>query len=505
MRLGRYKLDERLAVGGMAEVFRGRQLGPGGFEKVVAVKRTLPHLSSSREFVQMFMDEARIAALLDHPHITHIYDFGSADGLYYIAMEYVPGVDLRALIEQAGRKPGSIPADMSATILIAACDALHYAHERKNAEGQPLGIVHRDITPSNLLVTFDGTVKIADFGIAKAKLRASRAQTAVGAVKGTYAYMSPEQARGEDVDRRSDLWSLGVCGWELVTGQRLFLRDGEPATVAAVLSAPVPDPREFQPSLPAELAAVLLRALERDPNARFASAQAMQLALEAQMRAAQVTPSKILIARRVRRLFRERRGWRGTSLPPSREPTARLAAQGPMAQRSLRMAAVRQVSASQRKLLAAALTLCVCATVWVTRRADPRAAVPPPPAATATATAALDIATDPPGAAVFMDGVLRGASPITVGGISPGVHTVLARRPGHADYSQTVRVQAGARQPLRLLLSQLGPHGALAPASPYQTEQGLAGAMGVPGAHFQASAKAGVLVSAPLTRARGGE
>src|SRR5262249_50286206 len=188
MRLGRYELAMCLAKGGMAEVFLGRQAGPAGFEKIVAVKRILPHLSRSPEFVQMFLDEARLAALLDHAHITHVYDVGQADGLYYIAMEYVAGGDLARIMARGPERRMPVPPGVAATILLFACEALHYAHFMHGPDGRWLRIVHRDVTPSNILVSYDGNVKIADFGIAKAELRAGEADA--GVLRGKGAYMA---------------------------------------------------------------------------------------------------------------------------------------------------------------------------------------------------------------------------------------------------------------------------------------------------------------------------
>src|SRR5688572_513451 len=231
-RLGPYTLLRRLAVGGMAEIFLARRDGPAGFSKVVALKRILPHLSTLPEFVSMFLDEARLAARLTHPHVVQIYDFGEVEGTYFISMEYVPGEDLLAAIKRARELERPVPPIVACSILSAVCDGLHYAHELRDEYGKALGIVHRDVTPSNVLISFDGVVKLADFGIAKAEHRSTH--TAVGALKGKYAYMSPEQAKGEKLDRRSDLFSLGVAAHELLTGRRLFARDSELAVLKAI-------------------------------------------------------------------------------------------------------------------------------------------------------------------------------------------------------------------------------------------------------------------------------
>src|SRR5262245_18293462 len=210
---GNYRLVRRIARGGMAEVFLARHLGMEGFERRVAIKRILPHLSEAEEFKSMFLDEARLAAQLTHPNIVHIYDFGRVDEYYFIGMEFVDGVDLGRLIRHARNRP--VPFEFAARIFSDVCSGLHYAHNAVDGEGRPLGLVHRDVTPQNVLVTYDGVVKLVDFGIAKAAWQAGR--TRPGVVKGKFAYMSPEQVEGRRLDGRSDVFSAGICLYELIT------------------------------------------------------------------------------------------------------------------------------------------------------------------------------------------------------------------------------------------------------------------------------------------------
>ena len=293
--VGGYELLQRLAVGGMAEVFLARRLGPDGFEKRVALKRILPHLAKQPDFVAMFLDEAKLAAALDHPHIVHIHDFGRDGDAYYLAMEYVCGEDLSALWRRAKELGEPLPIADVATILIAACEALAHAHAQ--------GIVHRDVTPANLLVSYDGVVKLADFGIAKSQAAASRAQTTVGTLKGKVPYMSPEQARARPLDRRSDLFSLGVVAWELLTGKRLFHRRSELDTLRAVQMSDVPSLASVRPEIPAALAAAIETALEHDADNRWESAAEMAQALTAAVTAAGELPSKARLATTMARLF----------------------------------------------------------------------------------------------------------------------------------------------------------------------------------------------------------
>jgi serine/threonine-protein kinase len=488
MRLGRYELTLRLATGGMAEVFLARQVGLGGFEKTVAVKRILPHLASSPEVVQMFLDEAQLAARLDHPHITHIYDFGSAGGLPYLAMELVPGEDLAEIARMAAQRGLPVPPSALATLLIAACDALHYAHEMRGPTGQPLGIVHRDISPSNVLVRYDGGVKIADFGIARAETRANRTHT--GVLKGKYAYMSPEQARGEPVDRRADIWSLGVCGWELLAGRRLFARDSEPAITNAVLTARVPSPGTFRPDAPPGLADVILRALARDPAARWQTAQTMQLALEEYLSGAGTMPSKITLARYMRHLFgAERAAERerlvggvvparpttdvlatpGRAAPPEPGPEPAPLAPPAGAMRARPSPRAPALSKRTRVLLAALLTGAAAGVSWLAhpRPVEPPRAVGPmtgrrvdasPRRALAGAEGTiLRVESEPPGAQISIDGAPCGEAPVAIAPVAPGRHLLRAERPGFEPHTETVEVGAGQQLRVRVTLALAHP------------------------------------------------
>src|SRR5262249_34690655 len=247
----KYVLDHRIVAGGMAEVFRATMRGPAGIEKVVALKRILPIFGGERDFVDMFKDEARIAMRLAHTNIAQVFDFGEVGGSYYLAMEFVEGTDLGRLVERAAASGLRIPQPMACFLIAEAARGLDYAHERTDASGHSLGIVHRDVSPPNILLSTAGGVKIADFGISKpiGKLH----KTATGAVMGKFRYMSPEQVAGLALDRRSDVFALGVILWELLTGHALF--SGESATRVAecVQKADVPAPSLKNPEVPPEL------------------------------------------------------------------------------------------------------------------------------------------------------------------------------------------------------------------------------------------------------------
>ena len=267
---GKYFLVRKLAEGGMAEIFLAKQVGEAGFERNVVVKRMLPHLSSVPDFVAMFLDEARLAASLTHPNIVQITDLGLADGCYFICMEYLPGEDFSTVIRTAKRRNSTVPLPVVLRVVAQAAAGLHFAHHAVDPSGRPMNLVHRDISPSNLFITYSGQVKVLDFGIAKAESRVSI--TAAGVVKGKYQYMSPEQGRGDAIDKRSDLFSLGVSMYEALTGLRPFARDTDLAILKALLEGDFRPARELRPDLPPEVDQILSRMLALDADQRYGSA-----------------------------------------------------------------------------------------------------------------------------------------------------------------------------------------------------------------------------------------
>jgi serine/threonine protein kinase len=276
---GPYQLLDRVAVGGMAEVFKAKRAGVEGFEKTVALKRILPHLSDNKEFVDMFVDEAKMVAGLTHPNIAQIFDLGKIDKSYFIAMEYVHGRDLRTIMKRAREKGLRMPLDLSLRVVSQVCAALEYAHRKKDERGKPMGIVHRDVSPQNILLSFEGDVKLVDFGIAKAATKAS--STDRGALRGKLLYMSPEQAWGRPIDRRSDVFSLGIVLYEMVTETKPFLGPGTELTILELVrQCLVTAPRELNPRVPEALDRVVMKALARDPADRYQDAGQMQRGLE---------------------------------------------------------------------------------------------------------------------------------------------------------------------------------------------------------------------------------
>jgi len=275
---GKYVLDDLIAVGGMAEIFLARQQGPAGFEKRLIVKRILPQYAADEAFIEMFLDEARLTSRLSHPNIVQIFELGEEQGRYYIAMEYIQGEGLIDVMDAAARLGVSIPYHYAATIIGHVAAGLDYAHHFTDADGRPFNLVHRDISPDNILVSYNGAVKTIDFGIAKAVT--NRTKTQAGAVKGKFCYMSPEQVMAAELDGRSDIFSLGITLYEMTTGRRPFGEDDGLLTVSAIVNEPVKPPSELVPGFPPALERIILRALAKDRDQRYARARDLQRDLE---------------------------------------------------------------------------------------------------------------------------------------------------------------------------------------------------------------------------------
>jgi serine/threonine protein kinase len=303
---GRYLLQRKLAEGGMAELFLARQGGMEGFEKLVVVKRILPSLSTEASFVKMFLNEARVAARLNHPNVVQIFDLGRIDNQYFIAMEFIHGEDIRSIVGQSAKTKKRPPPAFICRVLADTLAGLHYAHERKGPDGQLLGLVHRDVSPHNIIVTFEGGVKLVDFGIAKATRTNMAEQTAAGLFKGKFAYMAPEQTRGGQIDRRSDIFAVGILLWELITWTRLFKRDTEMATLVAVAEDPIPKLSTFEPSVPPELERIVEKALARPLDDRYATAEEMRSDLEALIRTQLWEADSLATARFLKDLFADK-------------------------------------------------------------------------------------------------------------------------------------------------------------------------------------------------------
>jgi serine/threonine-protein kinase len=275
----RYRIIEKIDAGGMAEIYRGASISIEGFEKPVAIKRILPSLCENESFVAMFLDEARLTMQLSHANIVQIYDIGKADGTYFISMEMVEGWNLRRVMQRALDQNRVFPIAICGFIAMEVAKALAYAHEKNGPDGQSLGIVHRDVSPPNVLLSKEGEVKLTDFGLARA---ASNAQVSDhGVIKGKYAYLCPEAVEGKAVDPRADVYSNGIILWEVLCGRRLFAGKTDPETVELVRKGDVPKPSTVRPEIEPELDRIVLRALAKNPKRRYQSAREMEQDLAA--------------------------------------------------------------------------------------------------------------------------------------------------------------------------------------------------------------------------------
>ncbi len=382
--IGKYTVVRRLARGGMAEVYLAREAAFVGVERFVALKVILPHMAGEPRFLSMFKAEARVAATLDHPNIAQVLDAGEVDGEPYLVMEYVHGRTIQSLLRTATEREIGIPRGAAIALVIAACSGLHYAHERRDLSGQPLQIVHRDVSPSNLMCRYDGTVKLLDFGIAKAASQTSATQT--GFFKGKSGYMSPEQCADEPLDRRSDVFNLGILLYELTTARKAFFGDNPVAVINKIANGRFTPPAELVPDYPAELERIVMQALAVTPEERFATAEELQLALETFVRARRLDASSTARAALMRAVFGDEPY---PSLPPSPAPAAEIVTHTELAavpvlldadDPSLAVTVARRAPPSRKRavvggLVAVTVLLGVAAAAWTSR--DGSAEAPP--------------------------------------------------------------------------------------------------------------------------------
>jgi eukaryotic-like serine/threonine-protein kinase len=447
---GKYVLVGEIGVGGMAEVFLAIQTGLQGFLKVVTLKRVLPHLAT-HDFIAMFIDEARIAARLEHPNIVKTFEFGEHEGQYYTVMEYLAGEDLGSMMNRAAISKQPVQFNTAAMIVSQLCNGLHFAHELTDTAGRPLGLVHRDINPSNIIVTYAGEVKVIDFGVAK--INQSGSKTMTGTIKGKLAYMSPEQILARGIDRRSDIFSLGVVLWELVTGCRLFARESDAATLYAIMNDPIPRARRHRPNVPEELEAIISTALARTPADRYQTAEEMQVALDQFLSTQPKFDSKSL-ATTLEGLFGSTRAEAKRSIAATRALSKNVSLVMKL-RTDVRADLVKQLTARQhsepvartRKAVGAVAALVIVATLaglgyLLLRNPEPsRAAETTKPAST---HASLKIDSSPPGAAIFVRGEPTGlVTPATLTSVSPGEVEVRVELAGHTPASHRFNLKPG--------------------------------------------------------------
>jgi serine/threonine-protein kinase len=434
----------RIATGGMAEIWLARQAGLQGFEKLVVIKRMTDALCEDPEFVEMFLDEARIAAQLNHSGIVQIYDLGEREGAYFITMEYLAGENLQVVLREGAKKEQRLSNALAARIIASVASALAYAHALKGRDGRPLEIVHRDVSPQNILLTYDGQVKILDFGIAKAAHRASVTQQ--GKLKGKFAYMSPEHARGEVVTHLSDQFELAIVLYEAVTRQRLYVSNDAAEAVIAATTANIVPARERNPSVPVELSDIIQKALSPQPENRFTDCAELARALEYWLKLQTGVPGAADLATYMSGLFGERIQARTQLLE-----RARLDELTPASRDELPAAARNKTSLSQEVLvppspwpmrgLFAALAVGAAVTAFVFLR-------------TSGPETLLTIETEPAGATVKIDGKVAGRSPVVLHAPALGAHAVIAELEGRETVSRSLNVAAeGEHQTVVLTLA----------------------------------------------------
>jgi serine/threonine protein kinase len=467
--LGKYTLVRKLATGGMAELFLAIQRSVGGFEKLIVIKRILPSMNQDQAFIEMLLHEARIAATLSHPNVVQVFDVGMVDGAYFIAMEHVHGEDLRAIVRQMkSRHAIEFPMEHALSIVLGVCAGLAYAHHKLDLNGAALNIVHRDISPQNVIVTFSGDVKVVDFGIAKSDARPGD-DTESGRMKGKVPYMSPEQARGEGVDWRSDIFAVGVILFELTTGRRLFKSTSEYETLKLICDREYPLPSRICSGYPRGLEAIVMRALAKERSERWQSAREMQEALEEFVRQGRISASRTGLATFMGSLFAEKLQGHTAALLQDKQLADSLAVDaldsGPAAgTESARPSSFGPTTASRTVtdaravgqgraalvlgtvgILAAVATVSGLAMSWSktpsaaivsARSANPVAARLGP----AREHGVIAIASAPAGAAIFVNGELsRQTTPATLTGIAIGAPcAVTVEAPGFEPVSQTV-------------------------------------------------------------------
>ncbi|GAB5544087.1 MAG: hypothetical protein SangKO_038470 [Sandaracinaceae bacterium] len=499
VRYDKYELLGRLAYGGMAEIFLAREVGQQNTRRMMVVKRVLPHVAEDPHFVDMFVDEARLAMQLSHPNICHVYSFGEAEGTYYIAMEWVNGMPLSKIIRRAKDGEG-LPIPLVLKVIAQVAEALDYAHRASDASGEPLGVVHRDVSPQNVMVSYDGVVKLLDFGIAKAASHSTR--TEAGVIKGKFAYMSPQQCVGEPIDARADIFALGICLFEALTGKNPFRRKTEFDTMTRIVGDPTPDARERRADIPDAIQDVLDKALMKQPERRFQTAGEMQMAIEAVIPTLGMPVNSTRIGEYVSHLFSDvvRDGpsldTRIQEAPPPLSGTGQSGESGRSVPRRPRPPGSTELDAEAMPPAAASMpppkssfgaiagvmvlfALVALAGLGATGawlllgRGEPQAvAVQTPPAPAPTPPAAPDptplvaptgpmpgsvfLESDPSGASVrFGDRGEVGTTPLEIGMIQPGTYDVRVELDGHEPYDGRVTVVAGRRASLTAELERV--------------------------------------------------
>jgi len=469
---GKYYLVDKIAVGGMAEIFKAKTFSHGGFEKLLVIKRILSHLSENDDFVNMFIDEAKISVSLQHSAIVQIYDFGKIQDNYFIAMEWIDGKDVKQILRKLASRRKLLPEEFAVYIAHETCKALDFAHKKTDLKDRPLGIIHRDVSPSNLLVSYDGENKIADFGIAKAQFSAYN--TKDGVLKGKFEYMSPEQARGEPLTPSSDIFSAGIILYEMLTGRRLFKTESELATLEKVKACDIEPPSSLNPNIPPRLDELVMRALAKEPADRYHDAGEFQGALLEYMYPSTPTVTQKSLSLFMRELFTEERLGELDRLEKGSELARNLhsqipdlyldddweeegagASSGPHTGTGT-TPTLRQDPPNRSPFvlsMLATLFVLVVAAYYLTRDTESPAPTPDTPDQIAE-VGTLRLTVSPPGALIYDGDTLLGSGPQLAADLPPGDHTLRIEAEGFEPQSFDVTIAAGERVviPVKLTL-----------------------------------------------------
>jgi serine/threonine protein kinase len=478
---GKYYLVDKIAVGGMAEIFKARTFGHGGFENLFVVKRILAHMSDNEQFVQMFLDEARVTALLQHANVVRVWEFGKIASNYFLAMDCVEGKDSKLILRKLFERRKMLPREFAVYIAMEAAKGLDYAHKKSTNAGQALHIVHRDVSPSNILVSYAGEVKVADFGIVQAST-VVETQTK-GTLKGKIEYMSPEQALGQDLDRRSDIFSLGIVLWEMLTGRRAFKTDNEVKTLDKVRNVEIERAAVVNPAVPARLSDIVARCMEKDPADRYQDARELHSDLLSFLYPATPDVVQQSLAHFMQELFAEEiaterarveEGTRVAREMHEAEPTVDLQEDWEENQRgnSSPTVAPAPPAAPASKLplvlgllaLGAGVLAIGGAALYVLNRqpetvvVEKEAPVPP---------TSVSLKVSPVAGAITVDGQDCGTALSLVKALTPGKHTFAVKAEGYEPWSDEIEVEEGEK--LRMDARLVALKKAAAPPPPRET------------------------------------
>ncbi len=465
---GKYYLVDKIAVGGMAEIFKAKSFGHGGFEKLLVIKRILPHISEKEEFVEMFVDEAKVSVALQHANIIQTYDFGKVHENWFIAMECVEGKDVKGLLRKLAQRRRLLPIEFAVYVAHEVAKGLDYAHRRENLQGSGLGIVHRDMSPSNVLISYEGEAKIADFGIAKATTNAYN--TKDGVLKGKFEYMSPEQAMGLDIDRRSDIFSCGIILYECLTGRRLFKSESDVKTLETIKACDIDPPSTLNPSIPARLDEIVMRALARRREDRYQEARELQNDLLEFLYPATPDLTRQSFSHFLKELFSEEitqerarleEGTRVAMAIHQQEPDLDLEPeweeQRTTASHTMPSAATVISQGPRWPLLAAiaaALGVIMLVLGWVAFTLLSQAGNPQEPVAT-VGQLLVQVSVE---AEVLIDGEPAGSGQqVSLSDIAPGEHSIELRAEGYEPWQDSFSVEAGEKLRIPVRMVELPP------------------------------------------------